>query len=380
MIHASLATPIENIFWCYSNQKAICHLETARWMPICLHDAGQAPSFTSIQVQPQHVSTLLYTVCLPSSIYTRKLCWIKGHLDAPTSKVETAMSVQACGSGHQNPSGELTCPVLILELAKMHLHTSIGLLSAMYTRGSEIVPNPDPASGLYIVNCKGVAVKASIPEDHIAFQMGEAMQVCSWNVTGHERRMLQNFQFGFWWFVAIRGAELQSVIQKVKFRQLSVVSSSGIEIGCSISASCYPVLLELAIGWCDAGPFWRSPPSYPSLCENGNRRWCSRSSTQYPGNIYAAQVCSQRLIVSHWKASIVPSISLLKIEGSAIISNVCHEVPNLHSCLSNIWRWDEPMDSPQGASSETVGIGQWCQGINFGEFSELTIKNNHAPE
>ena len=51
-----------------------------------------------------------------------------------------------------------------------------GLLSALYVKDGEETPSPDPASGLYISNRNGISVKAPIPESHIAFQMGEAMQ------------------------------------------------------------------------------------------------------------------------------------------------------------------------------------------------------------
>lgn len=37
------------------------------------------------------------------------------------------------------------------------------------------------------------------------------------------------------------------------------------------------------------------------------------------------------------------------------------------------------MDLPKGADPGFVGIGQWKQGINFGEFSELTIQQHHRP-
>lgn len=53
----------------------------------------------------------------------------------------------------------------------------VGLLSALYVKAGQEVANPDPDSGLYICNRSGRTVKASIPESHIAFQMGEAMQV-----------------------------------------------------------------------------------------------------------------------------------------------------------------------------------------------------------
>lgn len=58
-----------------------------------------------------------------------------------------------------------------------HASRSTGLLSALYMKNGEETPNPDPASGLYISNRSGMAIKAPIPESHIAFQMGEAMQV-----------------------------------------------------------------------------------------------------------------------------------------------------------------------------------------------------------
>ena len=54
-----------------------------------------------------------------------------------------------------------------------------GLTSAMYMKGDEVVPNPDPQAGLYIRGRQGGEVtQAPVPSDHIAYQMGEAMQVC----------------------------------------------------------------------------------------------------------------------------------------------------------------------------------------------------------
>lgn len=52
-----------------------------------------------------------------------------------------------------------------------------GLVSAMYMREGQEVACPDPAAGLYIRNRQGAAVRVTIPADHVAFQMGEAMQV-----------------------------------------------------------------------------------------------------------------------------------------------------------------------------------------------------------
>lgn len=54
-----------------------------------------------------------------------------------------------------------------------------GLTSAMYMHGDKAVPNPDPQAGLYIRARQGGEVtQAPIPADQIAYQMGEAMQVC----------------------------------------------------------------------------------------------------------------------------------------------------------------------------------------------------------
>lgn len=55
-----------------------------------------------------------------------------------------------------------------------------GLCSAMYfnEKGEEI-PNPDPNSGLYIRSRTGATVKAVIPADCLAFQMGETEQIHS---------------------------------------------------------------------------------------------------------------------------------------------------------------------------------------------------------
>lgn len=52
-----------------------------------------------------------------------------------------------------------------------------GLVSALYSKDGKEVPNPDPSSGLYISSRSNEAVKAPIPASHVAFQMGEAMQV-----------------------------------------------------------------------------------------------------------------------------------------------------------------------------------------------------------
>ncbi|GFH11399.1 DIOX_N domain-containing protein [Haematococcus lacustris] len=54
-----------------------------------------------------------------------------------------------------------------------------GLTSAMFMRGPHVVACPDPAAGLYIRNRRGQVVQVAIPADHIAFQVGEALQVHS---------------------------------------------------------------------------------------------------------------------------------------------------------------------------------------------------------
>jgi hypothetical protein len=60
-------------------------------------------------------------------------------------------------------------------------HGSITVLtSAMYmdAEGSEVA-NADSTAGLYIRSRSGALVKASIPADHIAFQIGETAQIHS---------------------------------------------------------------------------------------------------------------------------------------------------------------------------------------------------------
>jgi hypothetical protein len=36
------------------------------------------------------------------------------------------------------------------------------------------------------------------------------------------------------------------------------------------------------------------------------------------------------------------------------------------------------MDLPEGADAARVGVGQWRPGLNFGQFSELTIRNYYG--
>lgn len=66
----------------------------------------------------------------------------------------------------------LTCPFL---------HLSPGLTSSMFIRDTDEQPvgKPDPSGGLYIRTRKGPIVKVNIPEDHIAYQLGEVVQIQS---------------------------------------------------------------------------------------------------------------------------------------------------------------------------------------------------------
>lgn len=41
---------------------------------------------------------------------------------------------------------------------------------------------------------------------------------------------------------------------------------------------------------------------------------------------------------------------------------------------ADVYRWDEPMELPEGAEAAEVGVGQYRPGLNFGQFSELTVK------
>jgi len=86
----------------------------------------------------------------------------------PTTVEQSKKSVDVDGSwcGWHNDHGSLT-----------------GLCSAMYfNEKGEQIPNPDPNSGLYIRSRTGETVKAVIPADCLAFQMGETEQIHSCGV------------------------------------------------------------------------------------------------------------------------------------------------------------------------------------------------------
>ena len=54
-----------------------------------------------------------------------------------------------------------------------------GLTSAMYIKGEQEVPCPDPEAGLYIRTRSGGIVRALIPADQLAFQVGQALSIAS---------------------------------------------------------------------------------------------------------------------------------------------------------------------------------------------------------
>ncbi|CAK0782425.1 hypothetical protein CVIRNUC_005681 [Coccomyxa viridis] len=133
-------------------------------------------------------------------------------------------------------------------------HSSLtGLASAMYMRDGEQIPNPDSASGLYIRDQRGRAVQVRVPEDHIAFQMGEAMQIHS-------------------------GGLLQATMHCVKGA---------------------------------AGP-------------------AAVDVTRHSFAVFMQP------------------------------------------------RWDQPMEIPSGAEAAKVGVGQWRPGLDFGQFSELTVQQYYS--
>ena len=73
---------------------------------------------------------------------------------------------------------ETSCQVIGVGYEQLiSMRGAAGLVSAMYMKDGREVACPDPAAGLYIRNRQGAAVKVTIPADHVAFQMGEAMQV-----------------------------------------------------------------------------------------------------------------------------------------------------------------------------------------------------------
>ena len=57
-----------------------------------------------------------------------------------------------------------------------------GLVSAMFLQGSQQVACPDPEAGLWVRHRAGSFQKVLIPPDALAFQLGEASQVCGWHL------------------------------------------------------------------------------------------------------------------------------------------------------------------------------------------------------
>ena len=109
-----------------------------------------------------------------------KCCWAQCLAAIPIASIVSYCVCFTMGYKHICSHPKILAPRTVGKLSYLwdQVYTA-GLLSALYTRNGEIVANPDPASGLYITKCDGHPVKAPIPEDHIAFQMGEAMQVDS---------------------------------------------------------------------------------------------------------------------------------------------------------------------------------------------------------
>ncbi|KAK9830749.1 hypothetical protein WJX74_005164 [Apatococcus lobatus] len=97
-------------------------------------------------------------------------------------RLHNSIASSPCSKGrllHYYPSHATS----VAEASWCGWHTDVssltGLTSAMYLQNGQEVQNSDPAAGLYIRSSSGEVVKACIPHDHLAFQMGEAMQVHS---------------------------------------------------------------------------------------------------------------------------------------------------------------------------------------------------------
>ncbi len=69
-----------------------------------------------------------------------------------------------------------TARTLLLKTVLSSGSACAGLTSALFTRGGEAVAAPGGRAGLHIRTRSGRVVRASFPPDHLAFQMGEAMQ------------------------------------------------------------------------------------------------------------------------------------------------------------------------------------------------------------
>lgn len=95
---------------------------------------------------------------------------------ALTEHVSPTLGIAGCPSlvGGTYLEGQLGTDV---DSGAESMFASAGLTSAMYLRDGREVCNPDPAAGLYIRDRQQGVIQASIPADHLAFQMGEASQV-----------------------------------------------------------------------------------------------------------------------------------------------------------------------------------------------------------
>lgn len=112
-----------------------------------------------------------YTASLENTVKTSRCCKARLLHYFPLSE-EEAKHMQEANQSHDpfsswcgwhNDHGSLT-----------------GLASAMYLdEHRNEIKNPDPESGLYIRNRRSELVKVAIPQNHIAFQIGETAQIHS---------------------------------------------------------------------------------------------------------------------------------------------------------------------------------------------------------
>lgn len=144
-----------------------------------------------------------------------------------------------------------------------------GLLSAMYFKGEKEVPNPDLSAGLYIRDRNGAAIKAGIPADHIAYQMGEAMQVSS----SHSRHQLRSVCDVRWiWHVELCNAYNREFYSKSKAQ---------------ISHTFTPTWSSPI----DAADSLRRPfTGHSPLCADCPRTWCSWHCKRHNGDLHATKV------------------------------------------------------------------------------------------
>ena len=122
-------------------------------------------------------------------VVQRSRC-VKGRLlhyfptDGEASPATPPTADGACGGGDAPPAagGGAEAPSFSSWCGWHRDHSTLtGLTCAMYCAGEgptlREVPNPDPASGLYIRAADGSVVRARFGADCVAFQLGEAAQI-----------------------------------------------------------------------------------------------------------------------------------------------------------------------------------------------------------